>query len=1017
MNLTTYFIKHPVIALILNAMIVLLGVLSFETLTLREYPQVSFPTVIVKANYPNASAELVESAVTNILEDKLAGVEGLETMTSTSKEGSVDIVMDFRLGTDLDRSLALIRDALSLAKNDLPKEVKDPVIERKTASTGGVPFFAISIESSDQNFGAVTHYVKLNLQNIFRSLNGVAEAEVWGQPYTYEITLDPQKMYTFGINASDIYDVLTRSHFSLPVGKFRDEVPTTLNTELKTIEDYEDLLIKEKNFNNPRQKQHPVLLKSVADIQLKTNDRQFRVRINGNPGLMLTINRANDANPLEVSNLLRAQIEAIKSTLPEGMKMTVVVDQADFIRASIKGIESSIGEAIVLVLIIVFLFLRNGRATLIPLITIPISLIGSLLLLKFFGCSLNIITLLAMVLAVGLVVDDAIVMLENIARHIEEGMKPLEAAIKGSKEIGFAIVAMTLTLTSVYAPIAFITGIVGQLFAEFAVALAGSILISGVVALTLSPLMCGTLIKEKEKHLWPQIDVFLEKLSVLYGMSLTKFMSHRSRAFILALAAAGLSVMIFKNLPHELAPKEDRGLLGVFSPPIPGTDMDTREKNMKIIEQAIGVPPEAQGYLTFMGPWGGTLVFPMTDISERKRSVIQIKNQLFGIAQGIPSLNVYPWSTDSGLPGVDEDSQSGELMLVVSTTDSYRTLFNQIEKVMEKLNEEANSPTIAFKDVGHDLQLDTPGYVIDVDKNRLSQLNLSPEQIAKTIEIFFSGDQTIPMQMDGLLYQISLKGKTKPWDLNELYVTNRNGSRISLGAVATLKPTSQPASLYHYNQMRAVTLKAQIKESHTLAEAMKPFLDGARNMLPQTYKENWTGEAKALLETSSTMLLLFLLALVFVYAILAVQFENFMDPFIVLLTVPLACSGALLMAWLFGQSINIYTQVGLITLVGLITKHGILIVEFTNQLREQGVSLNEAIHRASQLRLRPILMTTCAMIVGALPLILSRNAGYEARQAIGYILIGGLSFGTLFTLYVIPTLTHVLKTRQKEQKA
>lgn len=1012
MNLTTYFIKHPVISLILNVMIVLLGLLSYETLSLREYPQVSFPTVLVRAVYPNASAELVESAVTNILEDKLAGVEGLETMTSTSKEGSVEIVMDFRLGTDLDRSLTLIRDAISLAKDNLPKDIKDPIVERKTPTTNGLPFFAISLESTDQNFGALTHYAKLNVQNVFRSINGVADATVWGQPYTYEIMLDPQKMFTFGVNANEIYDVLSRSHFSLPVGKFRDEVPTTLNTDLKTIEDYENLLIREKNFDDPHHKQHPVFLKSVADIQLKTDNKQFRVRINGNPGLTICINRANDANPLEVSNLIRAQVVALQQILPEGIKMSVVVDQAEFIRASIKGIQSSIGEAIVLVLIIVFLFLRNGRATLIPLITIPISLIGSFLFLKFFGCSLNIITLLAMVLAVGLVVDDAIVMLENIARHIEEGVKPMEAAIKGSKEIGFAIVAMTLTLTSVYAPIAFITGVVGQLFVEFAVALAGSILISGVVALTLSPLMCGALIKEKENHLWPQIDVFLDKLSMLYGRTLTTFMSRRLYALVLALMATSVSIILFNILPHELAPKEDRGILGVYSPAISGTDMDTRENNMKIIEKAIGIPPESQGNMTFIGPWGGVVVLPLVDLSERKRSAVQIKSDLFAAVQVLPSLDAYPWSVDSGLPGVDDSVSGGELTLVISTTDSYRKLFYEGEKVRDHLNEKAKLSNISFLDVKHDLCLDTPGYEIDVDQNRLSKLNLTAAEIAKTIEIFFSGDQTIPMQMDGILYQLSLNGKTKPWTLNELYITNRKGTRVSLGAVATLKPTAQPAQLFHYNQMRSLILKADVKEGHTLAEAMNPLMTLSKEMLPQNYKESWMGAAKALTETSSTMLVLFILALIFVYAILAIQFENFVDPFIVLLTVPLACSGALFVAWCFGQSLNIYTQVGLITLVGLITKHGILIVEFTNQLRQQGLSLEEAIHRASQLRLRPILMTTCAMIVGGLPLILSRDAGYESRQAIGYILIGGLSFGTLFTLYVIPTLTQILKSRQ-----
>lgn len=1000
-------------------MIVLLGLLCFETLSVREYPNVTYPTVYVSAFYPNASPELVESSVTNALEDKLAGVEGVETMTSKSSDSSSYIDLNFRMGTNLDQAMVAIRDAVSLARGDLPAVVKEPIIARKSPGDNGPPFFVISLESSTLDFGSLTHYANLNLRNIFRSLKGVAAANVWGQPYTYEITLDPKKMLSFEVNADEVYRVLSNGHFSLPVGKFRNEIPTTLNTELKSLEDYENLLIKGQNFNNPKHKQHPVFLKSVADVLLKTDDKAFRVRINGKPGLVIAINRAKDANPLEVSNLLRAEVQELKQNLPEGIIMNVVQDQAEFIRASIKGIQSSILEAILLVLAIVFLFLRNVRATLIPLVTIPISLIGALIFLKTFGFSLNIITLLAMVLAVGLVVDDAIVVLENISRHIEEGMKPLEAALKGSREIGFAIVAMTLTLTSVYAPIAFVHGVVGQLFIEFAVALAGSVLISGMVALTLSPMMCGILLKshdKPEKRLWPQVDLALDWISYHYEKALGSMIHRRKTALTIGLSCLALTILFFRILPHEMAPKEDRGLMGVQVPPIAGKDINTTEKNMLIIEDVMKSIPEGQSILTFMGHWGGAVCLPLKPMSDRSRSPIEIVEQIRPLVSNIPSIDPHVWSIDSGLPGLDDAFGGDNIPMVVSTTDSYRTLFDEVEKARDALEKPMKGGKKLFENAGHDLKLDTPGYAIDLDQNRLAKLSLTPDVIAKTIEIFFSGDQSIPMNKDGISYTLTLKGKTQPWTLNELYVTTPQGAAVSLGAVATLRSTAQPKELFHYNQMRATTLSAQMGTGETIEAAMPTFLKSVDSSLPSTYKKIWTGAAKAYKESSATMVMLFVLALVFVYAILAIQFENFVDPCIVLLTVPLACSGALLVAWLFGQSLNIYTQVGLITLIGLITKHGILIVEFTNQLRQEGLDLAMAVQKASNLRLRPILMTTAAMIVGAIPLVFSHDAGFEARRAIGAVLIGGLGLGTFFTLFIIPTLTYAIKSLQTPER-
>lgn len=1010
MKLPSYFLKHPVIALTVNAMILIVGLLCFKMLSVREYPEIHFPNVTITTSYPNASAELIETSVTDVLEDRLAGIEGIETITSDSKQGESSINITFANDTPIDRSLLAIREAIGLARAQLPKDINDPLVERKTVS-GGMPFIVLSLESSSMDFSALTHYANLNLKNTFRSIKGVASADVWGQPYTYDIILNQQKMYTFGVNADEIFDALQRANLSLPVGKFQNEVPATLNAELKNISDYENLVVKEKNFSDPKHKEYPIFLKNVADISLTTDASKFRIRIDGKPGLFIAINKTNDANPLDISTLVQLKVDELKKNLPEGLKIKIISDQADFVRASLHNIKSSIFEAIFFVLVIVFLFLRNIKATFIPMVTIPISLVGSFLFLKIFGFSINILTLMAMVLAVGLVVDDAIVVLENIQRHIDNGISPYKAALKGSKEIGFAIVAMTLTLTSVYVPLAFISGTVGQLFTEFAVALAGSVLISGVVALTLSPLMCAKTLKQNQSHLWPQVDHFLEKLAHGYQRSLTKIIGYRKIGILVILSAFTVTLILSKVIPSEMAPKEDRSLIGVFIPPIPGKDINTMEEKVKAIEKILQpVIPEAQNTLVFMGDWGGNVVFPLKPQSMRTRSANEIVESIRPLVTTLPSLEVYPWSWDSGLPGLDDSMTGSDLSLVISTTDTYRQLFEQAEKAREFVEKEK-----IFQGIRHDLKLDTPGYRIDLYTNDMSNLNLTSRQIAKTIEIFFSGDQSLLFSKDGILYHLSLKAAKSPWSLDELYLTNSAGNRISLSAVAQIVPTTQPEKLYHYNQMRSATLTATLT-GEKIENAMPKLWNAVEKNIPQTYKKTWTGAAKAYAESQTSIILLFILAVIFIFAILSIQFENFIDPLIILLTVPLACSGALLFTWIFHQSINIYTQVGLITLIGLITKHGILIVAFANQLRKEEIPLLQAIIQASSLRLRPILMTTGAMIFGAIPLILSHDAGYESRRAIGTVLIGGLSFGTFFTLFVLPTVYWMVKGLVERKK-
>ncbi|MGD0465168.1 MAG: efflux RND transporter permease subunit [Gammaproteobacteria bacterium] len=1002
MNITNYFIKHPVISIILNSMIMIIGLLCLNNITLREYPKIDFPVLTISSYYPNASAELVELSVTNPLEDQLAGTEGLETMTSESHYGASYIKLNFTEDTPIDRALSATRDAIELAKAQLPKEVLEPTVQRKSKSTG-LPFMAITVTANDLSFGEIVHYANLYLKNAFRSLPGVAMAEIWGPPFTMAVTLDPKKMFAFGINADDVYFALEKRNLSMPVGKFKTITPTTLDLHLAKVSDFEDIVIKNSNENN----ENPIFLKSIADIGLKSDDQKFRIHINGKPGILIDIEKAEDANPLDVANAVRKQIATLKanSTIPLDIELTL--DQSKFITASLKNIRSSIIEAILLVLIVVFLFLRDARATIIPLITIPISLLGSAILLKIFGFSINTITLLAMVLAVGLVVDDAIVILENIKRHIEQGCTPLNAAIKGSSEIGFAIIAMTFTLSAVYAPIVFIKGTVGKLFIEFAVALAGSVIISGIVALTLSPLMCSKiLITEQPNQNVSFLDFMWKKLENLYTNNLAKIFEYPKYTAAIAICLCLITIGFFKLLPTEMTPKEDRGLIGAYIPPIPGQDINSMEKYATLVEELLRANniPEAENYLTFISDGGANIAVPFKNHADRNRSTTKVLASIQNKLSSIPSIDVHGWSIDSGLPGTDHSTSSSNLQLAISTIGDYRSLLTAINELRKNI-EEKNQ----FVEVYHDLDLDSPGYKINLDQNIMARLNISPLTAAKTIEVFFSGQHSLFFEKDSLKYPITIQGNISPWTLNELYVTNAKNNRISLGTIANMEPTAIPSHLNHYNQMRTATLVAKIKPGQNLDSAMNTLLSTAKNTLPKNLKLEWQGWAKMYHESSNTTWLLFGMALVFIYAILAMQFENFSDPIIIMLTVPLASFGAIFLTWLCGQSINIYTQIGLITLIGLITKHGILIVEFANQLTNSK-PLQIAIQSAAIIRLRPILMTTSAMILGALPLIISSGAGFEARRAIGIVLIGGLLFGTVFTLFILPQFYYLAKS-------
>ncbi|MEN8236060.1 MAG: efflux RND transporter permease subunit [Pseudomonadota bacterium] len=988
MTLPELCIKRPVFATILSVLILLVGALSYQKLTVREYPDVSIPVLSVQTNYPNASPELVENDITFPLEQELSGIEGVESISSQSKKQQSHITLKFKPGTQLDRALSDVRERLSRAKAKLPDNAKEPTVEKKNSDSD--PFLYLSLGAENYSPSELIQYAQLYLKNPLENIVGVAQVQIIGTPYLMEITLDPRKMMALGISYQEVLDLLEKHRLFTPAGEDNREIPLTVISPLSTPENFENLVIR-KIGNSV------ITLQDVASIKLTADDK-FLVRVNGRNGVLLGIVKTSQGNPLEVSQMARKIMPKLQQSLPPGIKLSVEMDKSTFIQVSLHNVKKTIFEACALVLLIIFLFLRTFRATLIPLVTIPISLIGAFGLMAALGFSINTITLLAMVLAIGLVVDDAIVVLENIYRHIEAGMPPIEAAKKGGREIGFAIIAMTLTLAGVYTPIIFLEGTIGQLFFEFCLTLVCAVIVSGVVALTLSPMMCSRILQPNPKKRFPQIDQGLEWIESMYQGILPFFLN---RPRIVAGGFAGvlaLSLLFVHFLPQELAPQEDRGIIGVFYPPMPDASKETLNRYVEQGEKIATQIPEAQNILAFIGNWGGNIPILLKPWSQRKRSAKEIEKDLREKVDTIPTVVTHVWNWSQSLPGTDSGGKPSSISVVIQTSKDYLNLFHTMQNIKKTFED---SPF--FSEVSHDLQLNVPGYHVTIDELKATLAGLDRQQIARTLEVYYRGARPIEFNKDGIRYDVKVKTATVPQDLSEVYLKNEDDKWVPLRSFAQLDLTPSPEKLSHYDQMRAAKFSLSLASGVSLQEGMSYIDKTFKKMLPSSMKFNYTGSAKQFLESSSMMILIFGLALAFIYSILAIQFESFVDPLIIMLTVPLACVGALAFLWMSGGSLNIFSQIGLVTLIGLVSKHGILIVEFANQAFHKDRDALAAIKQAAHLRLRPILMTTGAMIFGCVPLALTTGAGSEARRSLATVLIGGLLLGTLLTLVVVPT--------------
>jgi len=1031
MQLAEVSIRRPVFATVLSLLIVLIGAVSFQRLTVREYPKIDEPVVTVSVRYPGASAEVVESQVTKPLEDSIAGIDAVDVLTSISRADQSQISVRFRLEKDADAAAAEVRDRTSRVRNKLPQAIEEPVIAKVEADAFPVIWLAFTSDSLTrlQINDLVNRIVKPRLQTV----TGVADVRIFGErKYAMRVWLDTEKMAAYRLTTQDVEDAIRRSNLEVPAGRIESqqrEFSVTSETGLVRPEQFGEVVIRSVNG-------FPVKVRDVARIEEGAADERSGVRLNGRSAIGAGVIRQATANPLDLSKGVRDMIPQLKADLPPEVNVDIANDNSVFIDRSVKNVYTTIAEAVALVALVIFVFLRTFRASIIPIITIPVSLVGTFALMALAGFTINTLTLLALVLAIGLVVDDAIVMLENIFRHIEEGLDPFSAAIKGAREIGFAVITMTATLVAVYAPLAFTPGRTGRLFVEFALALAGAVVVSGFVALTLTPMMCAKLLKHNPNPnaFDRSIERFLNAVSDRYARALRWVLSARYRASAssdapgwiqrtqglvlqarwmvvgVMLASALAILLIFPTMKQELSPLEDRGtILATVNAP-DGATLDYTNRYAQALEK-MGQPyPEFDRIFASVGNptvSQASVIYRTVDWADRSRSTLDIARELQPKFASLPGVTAFPITP----PSLGQGFRERPLNFVIQTSDSYENLNLVVEQMLAEI---ARNPGI--QSPVSDLRLNKPELRIDVNREKAADLGVSVEVVAKAIETMLGGRNVTRYKRDAEQYDVIVQtqasGRSTPEDIEGIYVRGRSDVMIPLSSLVTVRETVSPRELNHFGQRRAASITANLAPDYSLGQALTFMNQTATKVLKPGYSTDLNGTSREFKSSQGALIIVFVLALVFIFLVLAAQFESFVDPLVIMLSVPLSMIGALIALKLSGGSLNVYSQIGLITLVGLITKHGILIVEFTNQLRGRGMDMLEALIKASSQRLRPILMTTGAMVLGALPLALASGAGAESRIQIGWVIVGGMSLGTLLTIFVVPTM-YALFARKK----
>ena len=1002
MSLSSLSIRRPVLAIVMSIAIVVLGLLGYTYLGVREYPSVDPPIITVSTNYTGANADVIESQITEPLEESINGIAGIRSLTSVSRDGRSTITVEFDIDVDLETAANDVRDKVSRAVSNLPPDVENPIVSKADADASPIVF--LNIQSDTRNLLKLTELANNVFKERFQTIPGVSAVQVWGEKkYSMRLWLDPAKLAAYHLTPLDVKNAVNRENVELPSGLIEgDKTELSIRTigRLHDAEEFNDLIVKEESGNIVR-------LKDVGYATLGAENERTVLKRDGTPMVGVVLIAQPGANNIAIADEFYKRLDQIKRDLPSDVKTGIGFDVTEYIRDSISEVEQTIFIAFGLVVLIIFLFLRDWRTTIIPVIAIPISLIGAFFIMYAADFSINVLTLLGIVLAIGIVVDDAIVVLENIYTKIEAGDHPDEAARKGSAEIFFAILSTTIALASVFLPIIFLQGLTGRLFREFGIVIAGSVLISAFVALTLTPMLSSRILKRREKHNWfyNKTEPFFVKMNTTYRKSLDAFLTKRWTAFLIMGVALGMIYLFFRLIPAELAPLEDRSGLRLFATAPEGASFEYMDNFMdKLIQTLKDSIPERKAIISVTSPGfgasgsvnSGFAFVILTDPDQRQRSQQQIADEISPVLSDMTEARVFVTQQQSigqrrgGLP----------VEYVIQAPN-----FEKLREYLPKFMEAAQKDPV-FTIVDANLKFNKPEIKLVIDRQRARNLGVSTIDIAQTIQSAFSGQRFGYFIKDGKQYQVIgqlLRDKRNaPIDLKSLYVKNTKGDLIQLDNVVQLTEQSAPPQLYRYNRYVSATVSAGLAPGKTIDDGIKEMDKISSRVLDETFSTALSGASKDYAESSSSLLFAFLLAIGFIYLVLAAQFESFRDPFIILFTVPLAIFGALISLWYFNQTLNIFSEIGIIMLIGIVTKNGILIVEFANQRKAAGLSKLEAIKDAAAARLRPILMTSLSTVLGILPIALALGAGSESRVSMGIAVIGGLIFSTFLTLLIVP---------------
>lgn len=1001
MHITDIFIKRPVLAICFNILILVIGVQAIGSLNVRQYPKSDNAVVTIKTAYIGADADLVRGFVTTPLERAIASADGIDYLESTSTQGLSTITARLRLNFDVNDALTQVQAKVAQVRNDLPPEAEAPTISIESADTRFASMY-LSFYSSELEQNQITDYLIRIVQPKLSSVPGVERADILGgRTFAMRIWLRPDRMAAFDISASDIQSALARNNVLSAVGATKGadvKVDLVANTSLTSADEFKELVVAEHDGQLIR-------LREVADVVLGAESYDEDVRFGGQAATFMGIWALPNANSLEVIKEVRKLIPDIQSAMPAGMKAGIPYDATAYIRDSLWEVMKTLTETIFIVILVIFLFIGSLRSVLVPVVAIPLSLIGAAGLMLGFGFTVNLLTLLAVVLAVGLVVDDAIVMLENVERHVQEGMAPIPAAIKAARELALPTIAMTLTLAAVYAPIGFQGGLTGSLFREFAFTLAGAVLISGVVALTLSPMMASRLVISKgdSSTIKLKIERFLERVRQNYVSSLGWAFKFRAGILCIALILLFLIFPLYQFSSKELAPREDQGIVFGIVQASPNSTLDQTSRYTQALNAIYqSIPENANTFQLTQasGGFSGMLAVPW---SQRNRSVFEIEGELWGKVGAVPGVRVII-ATPPPLPG----GSDFPVEFVISSTAEPREIYEYANQIVG-----AAFASGKFMFADSDLKFDVPRSEIVIDRDKISAMGLDLARIGGELGVFTGGDFVNRFSIQGRSYkvipQLKRKDRLNPEQLLSLYVSGPEDSLVPLSTFANVEDSVQPRSLNRFQQLNSAKIQGAIPPGVTIDSALKVLEDAAKKMLPSSYTIDYAGESRQLRSEQNSLVASLFLALIVIFLVLAAQFESFRDPFIILCgSVPLALAGALLFSFLGATTLNIYSQVGLVTLVGLVAKNGILIVEFANRLQEEGHTRAGAAMLAAETRLRPVLMTSVATIVGHFPLILASGAGAGARNSIGAVLVSGMFLGTFFTLYLVPLIYTVI---------